>query len=67
MLSGHGSTAELSSEDLRAMDMNTAALTGLKLVGYERPLPIWEQGIRPEPVKPSGNGKKHPRKEAAAG
>jgi methylamine---glutamate N-methyltransferase subunit C len=42
MLSGHRRTAELSTEDLRAMDLNTAALTGLKLAGYEKPLPIWE-------------------------
>jgi hypothetical protein len=47
------------------MDLNTAAMTGLKLVGYERPLPIWEMGIRPE-ASPSGNGKKH-RKETVAG
>jgi glutamate synthase domain-containing protein 2/NAD-dependent dihydropyrimidine dehydrogenase PreA subunit len=42
MLSGHRSIKELSTEDLRAMDLNTAALTGLKLAGFERPLPIWE-------------------------
>lgn len=45
MLSGHGRIAELSTEDLRAMDLNTAALTGLKLAGYERPLPFWENGL----------------------
>ena len=44
MLSGHGSIKDLSPEDLRAMDLNTAAMTGLKLVGYEKPLPIWENG-----------------------
>jgi methylamine---glutamate N-methyltransferase subunit C len=44
MLSGHSSIKELSPEDLRAMDLNTAALTGLKLAGYDRPLPIWENG-----------------------
>jgi len=49
MLSGHRSIKELSTEDLRAMDLNTAALTGLKLAGFERPLPIWES-IQP------GNG-----------
>lgn len=42
MLSGHGRTIDLSTEDLRAMDLNTAALTGLKLAGYDRPLPLWE-------------------------
>ncbi len=43
MLSGHSRIADLSTEDLRAMDLNTAALTGLKLAGYERPLPMWEE------------------------
>lgn len=52
MLSGHHATAELSTEDLRAMDMNTAALTGLKLAGYERRLPIWETGSN----QPAPNG-----------
>ncbi len=42
MLSGHSNIVDLTTEDLRAMDLNTAALTGLKLAGYERPLPIWE-------------------------
>jgi len=46
MLSGHGDIRELSEEDLRALDVNTAAITGLKLVGYERPLPWWEDGQR---------------------
>jgi len=53
MLSGHSSIAELSTEDLRAMDMNTAALTGLKLAGYERTLPFWES--QPD-LKPAGSG-----------
>jgi glutamate synthase domain-containing protein 2 len=53
MLSGHRSIKELSTEDLRAMDLNTAALTGLKLAGYERALPIWEALA---PAAP-GNGK----------
>lgn len=52
MLSGHRRTSDLSTEDLRAMDMNTAALTGLKLAGYERPLPMWEDGYSLN----SGNG-----------
>ncbi|MFC1936055.1 glutamate synthase-related protein [Chloroflexota bacterium] len=42
MLSGHSRIADLSTEDLRAMDLNTAALTGLKLAGFDRPLPIWD-------------------------
>ncbi len=44
MLSGHADIRDLSEEDLRAMDVNTAAITGLKLVGYERRLPWWEDG-----------------------
>jgi hypothetical protein len=42
MLSGHDDIVDLSEEDLRAVDLNTAAITGLKLVGYERRLPWWE-------------------------
>ena len=53
MLSGHSRISDLSTEDLRAMDMNTAALTGLKLAGYERPLPMWEGGYS----SISGNGR----------
>ncbi len=56
MLSGHNRTIDLSSEDLRAMDINTAALTGLKLAGYERPLPMWDSGY--EGVFGNGNGHK---------
>jgi glutamate synthase domain-containing protein 2 len=58
MLSGHSSTAELTPEDLRALDINTAALTGLKLAGYDRPLPIWEEGFKPSRHNGNGNGKK---------
>jgi len=56
MLSGHISTKDLSPEDLRAMDLNTAALTGLKLAGYDRPLPFWEDGF--SAAKNGGNGHK---------
>jgi hypothetical protein len=42
MLSGHDDIKDLSEEDLRAMDYETAAITGLKLIGYERRLPWWE-------------------------
>ena len=56
MLSGHNSISELSTEDIRAMDLNTAALTGLKLVGYERPLSMWEGGFTPAALT-SDNGK----------
>jgi glutamate synthase domain-containing protein 2/NAD-dependent dihydropyrimidine dehydrogenase PreA subunit len=44
MLSGHDNIQALTTEDLRAMDVNTAAITGLKLIGYDRPLPWWENG-----------------------
>jgi glutamate synthase domain-containing protein 2 len=47
MLSGHNRIIDLSTEDLRAMDLNTAALTGLKLAGYDRPLPMWENSNQP--------------------
>jgi glutamate synthase domain-containing protein 2 len=53
MLSGHRSIKELSTEDLRAMELNTAALTGLKMAGYERPLPMWEEIPQPG----GGNGR----------
>lgn len=46
MLSGHRAVRDVSTEDLRAMDLNTAALTGLKLCGYERPLPFWEEALQ---------------------
>jgi len=55
MLSGHNSISDLSTEDLRAMDMNTAALTGLKLAGYDRPLSFWEEGYKPVAMKANGN------------
>jgi glutamate synthase domain-containing protein 2/NAD-dependent dihydropyrimidine dehydrogenase PreA subunit len=42
MLSGHDDIKDLSEEDLRALEFNTAAITGLKLIGYERRLPWWE-------------------------
>lgn len=38
---GHTSTAALGPEDLRALTYNAAALTGLKLAGYDRQLPMW--------------------------
>jgi glutamate synthase domain-containing protein 2 len=53
MLSGHRSVSDVSTEDLRAMDLNTAALSGLKLCGYERPLPFWEEALSAS----GGNGK----------
>jgi glutamate synthase domain-containing protein 2 len=47
MLSGHDDVRQLSEEDLRATDFNAAAVTGLKLVGYERKLPWWEEASVP--------------------
>jgi hypothetical protein len=44
MLSGHDDIRDLSEEDLRAMEPNLAAITGLKLIGYEQRLPLWENG-----------------------
>jgi glutamate synthase domain-containing protein 2 len=44
MLSGHDNVRDLSEEDLRAMELNTAAIAGLKLIGYEKRLPLWENG-----------------------
>lgn len=41
---GHDAVKDLSEEDLRAMDPNTAGITDLKLIGYERKLPWWENG-----------------------
>ena len=37
------------------MDLNTAALTGLKLAGFERPLPMWD-GQKEKISASSGNG-----------
>lgn len=34
MLSGHDDIKQLSKEDLRALDVNVAAITGVKLLGY---------------------------------
>ena len=42
MLTGHASVHDLSEEDLRALDLDTAAITGLKLIGFERRLPWWD-------------------------
>jgi len=43
MLSGHRSIKDLSKEDLRALTINAAAITGVKLAGLDRPYPqIWE-------------------------
>ena len=38
---GLESIDSLSRQNLRALDFETAAVSGLRLVGYERPLPHW--------------------------
>ncbi len=38
---GISDLAELSRRNLRALDHDTAAISGLRLVGYDRPLPMW--------------------------
>ena len=43
MLSGHDDIRQLSKEDLRALDINVAAITGVKLAGLEKTIPEkWE-------------------------
>ena len=32
---------EINRSNLRAMDQDTAAISGLRLIGYDRPLPMW--------------------------
>lgn len=63
MLSGHSRTVDLTTEDLRALDLNTAALTGLKLAGYDRPLSMWEHDLRPV-WSGDGNGRERAEKIA---
>lgn len=43
-LSGHGDISELSPEDLVAMTYDASAITGIKLMGLDRPVPLWENG-----------------------
>ena len=38
---GHTSVRGATPEDLRALSYDVAAITGLKLAGYDRPLPLW--------------------------
>ncbi len=39
MLSGHSDLKTLSTEDLRALDLNTSAMTGIKVAGMDRSFP----------------------------
>ncbi|MFX0124656.1 MAG: FMN-binding glutamate synthase family protein, partial [Candidatus Hodarchaeota archaeon] len=44
MLSGHKSIRDLTREDLRALTIDAAAITGVKLAGLDHPYPqIWEE------------------------
>tara|TARA_B110001454_G_scaffold218580_1_gene247003 strand:- start:53957 stop:55630 length:1674 start_codon:yes stop_codon:yes gene_type:complete len=38
---GIESIEEITRRNLRALDYDTAAISGLRLIGYERPLPMW--------------------------
>jgi glutamate synthase domain-containing protein 2 len=38
---GHTTVRGVSMDDLRALTYDAAALTGVKLAGYERALPMW--------------------------
>jgi len=53
MLSGHDDISTLTKEDIRAMDLDTAAITGIKLIGIEEYYPdYWrerEGGETPTP------------------
>lgn len=41
-LSGHHTIDDLGPDDLRALTYDAAAISGAKLVGYERELPMWQ-------------------------
>jgi glutamate synthase domain-containing protein 2 len=44
MLSGHESLSTIGLEDIRALDLNTAAMTGVKMAGLEKTFPSsWEE------------------------
>ena len=38
---GISNLSELTRRNLRALDHDTAAISGLRLIGYDRPLPMW--------------------------
>jgi hypothetical protein len=38
---GVADLAQINRSNLRALDHDTAAISGLRLIGYERPLPMW--------------------------
>lgn len=41
LATGHSRLSDLGTEDLRTLDYDAAAVTGLKLAGFDRPLPMW--------------------------
>ncbi|MCI0497324.1 MAG: FMN-binding glutamate synthase family protein [Thermoplasmata archaeon] len=41
-LTGHHDVSEITIEDVRAMTYDAATITGIKLMGYERVLPMWQ-------------------------
>jgi len=40
---GHRELSEITQDDIRALDYSTAAVTGIKLIGYDQKLPIWRR------------------------
>ena len=38
---GVGNISDLSSDNLRTTDQNTAAMTGVAIAGYDSVLPMW--------------------------
>lgn len=40
-LSGHNDTHEISKNDLVAKNINASAITGVKLIGYDKPVTAW--------------------------
>jgi len=41
-LTGFVDCSQVNDECIRAIDYNTAAVSGIKLIGYDRKLPMWE-------------------------
>jgi isopentenyl diphosphate isomerase/L-lactate dehydrogenase-like FMN-dependent dehydrogenase len=41
VLTGAKNCSELDKDLLRALDYSTAAITGTKLIGYDKTLPMW--------------------------
>lgn len=41
-LSGYSDISQIDDNNLRALNYDAAVLTGIKLIGYDKPLPLWE-------------------------